>query len=58
MCIISACDEPERPRSKLCQNCASNLYTWKKKGARRIMARREKLQKWNDRMSYLSREKK
>lgn len=56
-CIIEHCPNMGRVRSRYCHACSNSFYYWEKKtekfGVAVILERQTKLEKWQDRMTYL-----
>lgn len=51
-CIIECCDNIIKPRSRLtiCATCRSSLYNWRRRKVGEVIARRQRLHKYDDRM--------
>lgn len=55
MCIIAGCDEAIDPGSKLdtCKLCRASINSWNKRRPAEVVARRERLKKYDCRMATL-----
>lgn len=55
-CLIEHCPNLRRKRSPLCRCCAASFNYWGKKGPKAVLDRQNQLEKWQDRIQYMSSE--
>jgi len=56
-CLIEHCPNERRKLSPVCRSCAACFGYWERRGAGAILARQNQLEKWQDRIQYLSQER-